>query len=214
MTVANSTDSKAKQNLEIKSPMHCLNPTEQKEWLTRSGQVEDPYREGAPSSGKLYRQFYTPPRLSQIEAFVAHYLDAWESGEALLVVTDWPLYSPYEMKLIDLARLAHGEKRRLIDASGHLFPLDEKDDLVSLFSLTVAYYWSAYLYLPSAKTTLHNWEGEIFDFWTDDSQKYTTLLELQKSFRLNRTGLMSAKFYWLGKKAMWRFNRLIKVRRS
>ena len=189
--------------------MRCVTSAEQKEWLTKNGQVEEPYGK-TDSVGKFYRQFYTPPRLSQIEAFVASYLEAWQAGEALLVVTDWPLYKPYEMKLIDLARITHGEKRPLIKAPGHIFSLDEKDVLVALFSLTVAYYWSAYLYFPSSKTTFFNWDGEIFDFWTDDTVRYAKLLELQKSFHLKKTGLLSSKIYWMGKKALWRINRLIR----
>jgi hypothetical protein len=114
------------------------------------------------------------------------------------------------MRLIDLVRTTHGERRPLIDAAGHLFPTDEKDDLVGLFSLTVAYYWSAYLYFPSSKTTLFNWEGEIFDFWTDDPNCYAKLLELQKSFHLKKTGVLSSKIYWIGKKALWRFNRVVR----
>ena len=190
--------------------MRCLTALEQKEWLATNDQVESPYSKSAISKGKFYRQFCAPPRLAQVEAFASHFLDIWKSGEALLVVTDWPLYRPYEMKLIDLIRMAHGEKRSLIDAPGHLFSLNEKNDLISFFGLSVAYYWSAYLYPPSAKVTLFNWEGEIFDYWTDDSENYETLLSLQKSFRLKKTGMLSTKLYWMGKKALWRFNRLIK----
>lgn len=126
------------------------------------------------------------------------------------MITDWPLYKPYEMKIIDFARSAHGEKRPLTDAAGHIFSLDEKHDLIALFSLTVAYDWKAYLYFPSSKTTLYNWEGEIFDFWTDDKSRYNKLLELQKAFYLNNTGALSSKVYWMGKKVLWLINRLVR----
>ncbi len=193
--------------------MRCLTDSEQREWLIKNGQIENPYGNNS-SSGKFYHQFCTPTRLAAIESFSDSYLNLWKDGEALLVVTDWALYQPYEMRLFELARRAHGENRNLIEATGHIFSIEEKDDLTALFSLTVAYQWKAYLYLPLAKTTLFNWKGEVFDFWTDNFDNSTELLDLQKAFRLKKTGLLSTKLYWIGKKAMWRFNNYIKARRS
>lgn len=166
--------------------MNCLTIAEQKLWLAQRGIFEEPYRNN--ESPKYYLQFYPPKHLRGMEAFSDYLNDLfWKEGEALLVFVDWPLYQPYEMRLVDHVRAAHNEKRWLIDAPGHVFAAEEKDDLISLFSLGIAFEWTSYLYFANAKVTLLNWEGVIFDFWTEDQSNLTSLLKAMADFKLEKT---------------------------
>jgi hypothetical protein len=166
--------------------MKCLTNTEQNEWLTRRAIVERPY--GTNEASKHYVQFYSPKNFRGIESFTHHLSDLFLAGsEALLVFEDWPFYQPYEMRLVDHVRSAFGEKRNLIDAPGHLFTAEEGDDLIGLFSLGVAFEWTSYLYFAKNKATVLNWEGVIFDFWTEDERSLDDLLKLMGDFKLEKT---------------------------
>jgi hypothetical protein len=166
--------------------MNCINVQEQETWLKDQKMQGQPY--GSDNAPKHYIQFYAPKHLRAVEAFAHNLTDLYfPSNKALLSITDWALYQPYEMRLFDCVRSIHGEKRWLIDAPGHLFSTSEKDDLIGLFSLSVAFEWTSYIYFPDARVTLLNWEGVIFDFWTDDSKQLIAVSELLKSFSLEHT---------------------------
>jgi hypothetical protein len=145
--------------------MRCLTGPEQEQWLSKNELLGKPY--GTDKAPANYIQFRAPIRLPQIQAFTHNLVDLfWPEREALVAVEDWGLYEPYEMLIVDALRGSHGEKRPLIEASGHCFDFTEKNELIALFSLTTAFNWTAYLYFPASKVTLLNWEGALFDFWS------------------------------------------------
>jgi hypothetical protein len=105
----------------------------------------------------------------------------------LIHITDWAFYTPSEMLVIDAIRRCHSESRHLIDASGHLVEPSESDLGIALFCVTAAFAWKSYLYSPQLRTTLYNWDGEIFDFWTNGTQEYRTMKSLVSRFALAET---------------------------
>ena len=56
-----------------------------------------------------------------------------------------------------------------------------------MFSLTVAFQWEAYLHIPMSKTILLNWEGDIFDLWTDDRSVFASVSDMLRTFCLSET---------------------------
>ena len=166
--------------------MKCLAEGEVNVWLQERGIPKSPYSgEIAP---KYYFQFYAPSEYRTTDAFLRlYYSRILSEDESLIDVTDWSLYLPSEMTAIDGIRRLSSERRRLIDASGHWLTAEEAETGVSLFSLTAAFMWKSYLYSKSDRTTLYNWEGEIFDFWTDSKKVLTELRLLVAKFDLSET---------------------------
>jgi hypothetical protein len=111
----------------------------------------------------------------------------WKTGPAMLSMEDWPLYHPDEMRLIEVIRLAHNERSFLIETPGHVFDISEATETIGMFSLSVAFEWTSYLYLPDAKITVLNWEGVICDFWAEDKTATDEMLEILSSFKLEET---------------------------
>src|SRR5947207_10215141 len=107
--------------------MKCLTPNECSDWLRGRGIVEAPYSRN--STGDFCFQFEPPIKPSRLTAFTRGLFDTFgEFSGALVMFTDWALYRPDEMALIDSLRREHGEHRLLIDAPGHLFFSSEEQD--------------------------------------------------------------------------------------
>lgn len=163
--------------------MKCLTDIEQTELLSSWSVPEDPYHGSL--SPTYYSQFYPPKQFRALQYFTLAYLEFFGADRpGLVAFTDWGLYAPHEMALIDTTRLAEGETRPLIEASGHHFGPEEKNKMVAAFSLGVAYGWSSYLYLPNHKTILFNWEGDIMDFWTDSAENFSQMASLLSTYKL------------------------------
>lgn len=166
--------------------MRCLTNNEVSEWLEARAISQDPYHnEDEPIH---YLQFYAPTRHLRLDAFTRDYFKRIiPESEPLIQFTDWGLYQPSEMIAITGIRHSFGEKRNLIDAPGHQIDQDETELGISLFSLSASFAWSTYLYSTNEKTTLHNWEGALFDFWTDSHSALAEMKELLKQFDLQET---------------------------
>jgi hypothetical protein len=166
--------------------MKCLTANEQSGLLASWAVPEDPYH-GA-TAPACYSQFYPPEKFRPLQYFILAYMELLGTDQpGLVAFTDWALYQPHEMELIDQTRRAEGETRPLIEAPGHLFGPEEKNKIVAAFSLGVGYGWSAYLYLPRHKTILYNWEGEIMDFWTDSAENLRQMEDLLSTYKLRFT---------------------------
>ena len=171
--------------------MRCLTTIEISDWLSRMEVPEDPYW-GEPNS-MHYLQFYAPPEHRRVEAFSRmFYQQIIPNSELLIHITDWVFYTPSEMLVIDAVRGSHNESRRLIDAPGHLVDQSESDLGIALFSLSASYAWKSYLYSPHLRTTLYNWDGEIFDFWTNGNQEYLAMKSLLSQFSFTETTVAEA----------------------
>src|SRR5258706_14110022 len=101
--------------------MKCLTLKECSDWLRELDILEAPYSQEAAADDFCF-QFEPPTKPSRLTAFTRGLFDTFgEFSGALVVFTDWALYRPDEMALVDSLRRGHGERRALIDAPGHLF---------------------------------------------------------------------------------------------
>ena len=174
--------------------MQCLTDSEIATWLADHDGTSVPCRKSKSPSHSL--QFACPNRPLETAAFIRNFLNLL-SSEILIQVTDWPLYEPSEMLVIEALRNLHGESRNLIDAPGHLIPAGEKEIAIALFGHTVNFQWNARLYVPEDFATLQlcnfatlqNWEGELMDFWSNDSTFYSQVVKLVNLHRLDQNKL-------------------------
>jgi len=166
--------------------MQCVTDSEIDEWLLERYIPRDPYF--SDSSPALYLQFYAPKSYRQTDAFTRHYYERIvPESDSLVHMTDWALYEQSEMIAIVGIRASRGEDRMLIDAPGHIITPGQKEIGISLFSLATSFTWSSYLYSPQNHSTLFNWEGEIFDFWTDSEQALAEMRLILHQFDLAET---------------------------
>jgi hypothetical protein len=171
--------------LAEKIVMKCLTENEISHWLDQHGIVGDPY---AKSHAAFYLQFDAPKKHQAIDGFIRRYYDLIvRSTDTLLHITDWGLYTPSEMIPVMGIRSLHSEARLLIEAPGHLLDSAEAETAISLIALTASFAWSSYLYCPTNRSTLYNWEGDVFDFWTDDPSLIAILKGILQDFDLQET---------------------------
>ena len=167
--------------------MQTLADTEMRTWLRNRG-LTAILNHSSESSNQMYLQFCTPVAHRHTEAFIRRLLEMTTAcHDAIIHISDWPLYQPSEMLTIQALRETCGENRRLIDSPWHVIPSTEAELGISIFSLTVSYQWNAWFYLQNGATTLYNWEGELFDFWTTDGETYAQLENLVRDFNLATT---------------------------
>ena len=172
--------------LNVLQKMRCVAENEITEWLDERSIPRDPYHRG--SSHKYYLQFYAPSDHPKTDAFVRRYYERiTPDSETLIHVTDWAAYEKSDMITVLGIRSSRGEDRILIDAPGHILPAPEEEIGVSLFGLLTSFGWSSYLYSATSDTTLLNWEGEIFDFWTNFEQDFDEMKLMLKQFNLAQT---------------------------
>lgn len=163
-----------------------MNEQQISQWLSERSVPEDPYRSG--TSAQHYIQFHVPSRHRRLEDFLRNYYERIiPDSDSLIHVTDWGLYQPSEMIAIAGIRSSMNEQRPLIEAPGHCLTPEESEMGVALFRLTTSFAWSSYLYCPTDRSSLYNWEGEIFDFWTDSIAALEELKLLLKQFELEET---------------------------
>jgi hypothetical protein len=163
--------------------MKCLTDREVSEWLGEHGIPERPYK--SREAAVHYLQFHAPGSYPRLEALMQSIHCRLTSGTGWLIqIEDWAHYTPSQMIAVQGIRALAGENRLLIDSPGHLIEADEADTAISLSSLCAAFGWSAYTYSPLARTTLYNWEGEIFDFWTDRAELYAEMQRIAAEFSL------------------------------
>lgn len=161
--------------------MKCLTKEEITQWLSDQKVTPTPYNNVKPPA--RYLQFKLPPRPLANASFIRQFLQLI-TGEILVHVTDWPTYEPAEMAVVDALRHKWNESRNLIDAPGHLIPSNEPELVIALFGHTGNFEWNAYLYLPKDLATLYNWEGELYDFWSNDGDVHLALRKLADDFGL------------------------------
>lgn len=161
--------------------MRCLTISEISEWLTRHGITSDPYDHPEPPSAH-YAQIKVPGVYLRVEAFMRQYLAIVSPNRDLLLhIMDWETHTS-GMIVIDSMRAHHGESRNQIDAPGHLFGPTETEHAIAMFSLCASFGWQCYLYSTEDQSTLLNWEGEIFDFWTGIPESLAKFQKLAKTF--------------------------------
>jgi len=161
--------------------MKCLTEFEIATWLDDQCVTPAPYgNHGSPTHCLQFKHPVQPVANSE---FIRQFLNA-TSGEILIHITDWPLHSPAEMAIADAIRRQWNETRNLIDAPGHLFAPNESELAIAMFGHTGNYEWNAYLYTPGDIATLYNWEGELYDCWTNDAATHLAVETLVGNFGL------------------------------
>lgn len=166
--------------------MRCITDSEITDWLRERSIPKDPYRGDA--TPRFYLQFYAPTNHRRIDAFVRHYFErVLPAADSLIHLTDRGLYQQSEMIAISGIRASRGEHRMLIDSPGHFLTSSEREIGVSLFSLSASFAWSSYIYSQHHRSTLYNWEGEIFDFWTDREEVVSEIKLILEQFDLPET---------------------------
>lgn len=163
--------------------MNCITESQIEEWLEQRSIQKDPYH--SDTSPAFYLQFYAPANQRRIDAFVRHYYERIvPEADSLIHMTDWGLYEQSEMIAIVGIRSSCGEDRILIDSPGHILSSAENEIGIALFGLSVSFSWNSYLYSPQGNSTLFNWEGEVFDFWTDSEQSVSEMRLMLNQFEL------------------------------
>jgi hypothetical protein len=163
--------------------MKTLTPEQCPRWLKDAGFNHDPFRGSGEASYHFMTGGLTDSRRSI--AFARNLLQAIQpNSDHLLEITDWSLYQKDEMAVVQSLRASFGETRWLIKSPGHVFPPSDLDLGVGLFALTIAYGWSSYIYIPTPRLTIFNWEGDMFEFWSDEKKSIELAEEFSRSHEL------------------------------
>lgn len=160
--------------------MKCLTALEIDAWMKKHGHhVEPDLMPGI--------SFFAPQRFQAIECLIECVLrEVFVRGEILMVVSDTDLGHRRHIHIFEAFRRFAGETRGIKEAPGFLFPENEWQDIVTLFSLTVGFDWCCYLWGDHEQVTLFNWEGEIFDIWAGGEHGKNLTLNMLKNFKLER----------------------------
>lgn len=152
-------------------------------WLQSHGLIEDPYLRGREPAYRVVGR--ASGIYARMEGFLEVICDQLMSeGDLLIHITD--SFSPRESRnyIASAVRQKAGELRSIEDAPGMLVNRSEVDHAVAQFALCCCFGWKSYLYGTRDRMTLYNWEGEIFDFWTDSEQKRDEFRRIMKNFEL------------------------------
>lgn len=108
----------------------------------------------------------SPETRSQI-VLVRLLTDVVTVRDALLWVTDWPIYSSAEVSLWNQVRTRLGESRRLIEAPGQLFEEQvARHSLAVLMLLMAAFNWEGY-FLQGDVTSMTWLADEVAEVWAE-----------------------------------------------
>lgn len=165
--------------------MKCLTPEEISCWLRKHGQIEEPYRALSDDAPSFHAQCYAPEKFGAVECFVRTvFTEVILDGDVLIQISDWYPYENCSEFITNAIRSACGEKRPIDATPGHLASEDEREQAIALFTLAVGFRWQCYVYGTREKTVLFNWEGDIFDFWSDSEAKVLHFKRLMQNFHL------------------------------
>jgi hypothetical protein len=164
--------------------MRILSLTEQAAWMACRGLPANPYERGG-EKFEFYLQFYAPKTLRSTECFTEGVVNFAGSGdEIMLTVVDTEMPDDYEERLFNRLRFPVSEPKEIMESPAHLFDTEELRDVIPIFSLTVGWQWEAYLHMPRSRTVLLNWEGDIFDVWTDEQSVFSGISGMLQTFGL------------------------------
>lgn len=163
--------------------MKCLTPEEISDWIRNNGQIKDPYTGHAEPVFRV--QCTAPAYYFAIECFLNVLFDQVITGGDLLVqATDWEPTQDCRDFVFQALRHEIGENRPVADAPGFLATPAERQRAVALFAVMTCFKWKCYAYGSHDQITLYNWEGDIFDFWTDSEAKRDLFREIMGNFKL------------------------------
>lgn len=154
------------------------------QWKITHEQFVDPYRDGC--NAKIWIQFEAPAEYTTLECIVKCFLAEvlCESEEFLVDFVDWSPSQTCRDLLIEALRLKSCGIGQLQNSPACLCTSAEMDWVMALFVLSSCFEWKAYLYGSHGNTGLYNWEGEIWDFWTDSDAHWNKMNTILESFGL------------------------------
>ena len=101
----------------------------------------------------------------------------------------WPFYQPDEMALIASLRRSHGELRWLIDAPGHVFGADERNELIGWIYLMECFGWDAYLFAsPYHGKMLQIFDEDFIRIISSQSDHFGEAREIARANELKTRG--------------------------
>jgi hypothetical protein len=155
--------------------MQCITPPECLDWL-EAKKIDAVSDRGFPEVVGNYEVFFAAPDKARLQTILARELVEWigEFETVLFWISDWPAYKPEEMAIITALRRAHGEDRWLIDAPGHIFTREEKDELIGWVSLMMAFGWDGFLFAAPFRGKMFQTSHEDFIWITsEDLESFT-----------------------------------------
>jgi len=156
------------------------------DWLAERSIPKDPYR--GDISPAFHLRFQAPSSHRQLDALSRHYYDRIiPESESLVHMADWGLYEQSDMIAITGIRSSRSEDGLLIDAPGHVLTIGQSDIGIALFGLSASFAWTSYVYSAHNHSTLLNWEGDIFDFWSDSEEALSEMRVILEQFDLSET---------------------------
>ena len=101
----------------------------------------------APATGLFEIRFAVPPESANQARLSRALLDWLGPFDAVLVqLTEWPQDRPEEMAIVDALRRGHGDRRRVLEAPGHVFESGEKAEVTGWLALLLAFGWDAHFH--------------------------------------------------------------------
>jgi hypothetical protein len=150
--------------------MKVLSLQEAVEWC-QAHQVAVNHRCRPDRSGAGLR-FEIPIDAQKRVNLVSQAMEAFRSDPSFLVLFDdwsvWP--SGQRMHVFDRFRMSYGEKRRLIEAPGHVFDATEIEDATSFVTIAALFLWDCYVVNSGSSRLL---------YLSHDEYGVTSGLELQ-----------------------------------
>jgi hypothetical protein len=136
--------------------MQVLSPDHARDWCAIRGLTFAPSPRCTDARINNGIRFLTEGKQAVTKAVIRCIVGHYGFDEAIVWITDWPLYRPDEMAVVMRLRASVGELRRLIDAPAHLFGSEETADCIGLFNLCIQYYWDALLFVPASGLFVFN----------------------------------------------------------
>jgi len=147
--------------------MRCILSAEVEKWLTDNlYQVESERAKVRPAS-RFESISIDIPRESSRQAVLSNLIARLveQASESLIWITAWGIGPSEEnWPLFTGLRLLHGERRKLIEAPGHLFRSEESEALASLIRLVLAFGWDAHVATNGGELLVSLSHEEIAEF--------------------------------------------------
>ena len=165
--------------------MRFLTPEEVTMWLNEKGQIEDAYHAHEESVPPLHVQCEVPDRYRRIECFVRTVLsEVFLDGDLLVQITDWWPCEGCNEFIFEAMRRSCGETRPIETTPGYLVAETERERAVAIFTMATCFGWKCYIYGVRDRTVFFNWEGDIFDFWSDSEATVKSYFRIMEGFDL------------------------------
>jgi hypothetical protein len=163
--------------------MRFLTPGEISEWIKANDLIEDPYT--GESEPRFHAQCYAPDTYFAVEYFLRTVFgQLLAEGELLIHVSDWEPSEPCRDFATNALREKLGETRPIDETPGLLINRSSDEVAIALFAQCACFKWKSFVYSTCDRATLYNWEGDIFDFWTDSEAKLSEFRSLMQNFQL------------------------------